>query len=195
MGNSQNFYCDMSSPGYENVSEEFIESSENHFVEVEETIDEIVNTLAEVDETIDEIVNTIQDMANPVVFSAIKVEGDYTAGRYIIGFGEYLANNGNSFDLSTGTFVAPRAGVFEFSVAFLNANKNENRMSIEKNDNKELEFLAYTPGSSYDYDTLSFSWINELQQGDKIRLRVTAGHFFCSTTYVCIFNGKFIRQS
>ena len=133
-------------------------------------------------------------MANPVVFSAIKVVGDYTAGQYIIGFGEYLANNGNSFDLATGTFVAPRAGVFEFSVALLYANEIENKMSVEKNDQIELEFWAHMPTHT-DYDTLSFSWITELQQGDKIRLKVTAGHFYCAASYVCIFNGKFIRQS
>ena len=34
-------YCNMSTPGYQNTGEEFIESSESHFVELEETIDEI----------------------------------------------------------------------------------------------------------------------------------------------------------
>ena len=31
----------MTTPGYQNTGEEFIESSESHFVELEETIDEI----------------------------------------------------------------------------------------------------------------------------------------------------------
>ena len=36
-------YCNMSTPGYENVAEEFIESSESHFVELDETIGGIVS--------------------------------------------------------------------------------------------------------------------------------------------------------
>ena len=34
-------YCNMSTPGYQNTGEEFIESSESHFIELEDTIDEI----------------------------------------------------------------------------------------------------------------------------------------------------------
>ena len=36
---SQLVYCNMSSPGYQNVVQEFIESSESHFVEIEEIIE------------------------------------------------------------------------------------------------------------------------------------------------------------
>ena len=34
-------YCDMTTPGYNDIDEEFIESSESHFVEVENSISDI----------------------------------------------------------------------------------------------------------------------------------------------------------
>ena len=36
-------YCDMTSLGYDNVTEEYIESSESHFVDIENTIRVIIH--------------------------------------------------------------------------------------------------------------------------------------------------------
>ena len=60
-----------------------------------------------------------------------------------------------------------------------------------KNEVAELDFCSFTPGS---FDTLSFSWIMELQEADKIRLKAKSGTFLCQGGRGCTFNGKFIRQ-
>ena len=46
------------------------------------------------------------------IFSAIAKSG--TISSYVT-FEEFLVNNGNAFDLSTGIFTAPVSGAFEFA--------------------------------------------------------------------------------
>ena len=133
----------------------------------------------------------LQDISEPTVFSAIKESGNYAAGQYIEGFTEYLANYGDSFDALSGTFTADRDGVFDFSASFFYSGKKDNRISVNKNGKNEVIFRAYT--HDLDHDTLSFSWIMELNKGDQIRLLVTVGHFYCNSQYTCMFDGKFIR--
>ena len=65
-----------------------------------------------------------------------------------------------------------------------------NSIAVEKNGIAELEY--YSGGY---YDTLTFSWIMNLQKGDTIQMKVTRGLFACGSYVGCIFNGKFIRQS
>lgn len=139
-------------------------------------------------------------MPNPIIFSAIKQDEDYvpiTEGQSIHGFQRYLTNYGKSFDLMSGTFTAPRGGVFEFSATLLSAPYNSpynNIMAIEKNHDTDIKFRT-TYGGDRDQNIASFSWITELEKGDTIRLRVSKGFFYCGTSYNCVFTGKFIRQS
>ena len=57
-----------------------------------------------------------------------------------------------------------------------------------------LEFEAHAEPLDGNGDTLSFSWILDLQQGDTIRLKVGSGQFLSGGNANWIFNGKFIRN-
>ena len=76
-----------------------------------------------------------------------------------------------------------------------NVEDSTSRLSVEKNNVKELEFIQRD-----DYETtLSFSWIMELKQGDTVRLKVSYANqdnlgLHCTENSNCIFNGKFIRN-
>ena len=131
-------------------------------------------------------------MYGPIVFSAYGTTHGYGAGSYLDNFDKFLTNQGNAFVLSDGIFTAQRTGTYEFSVSAPDFSKNgRTTMSVEKNGVGELKFSNYEH-SDYSYDTLTFSWIMELKQKDMIRLKVTAGTFDCSSSYGCIFNGKYI---
>ena len=41
-------YCNMTTPGYDGIAEEFIESSESHFVEVENSLEEIDQSISDI---------------------------------------------------------------------------------------------------------------------------------------------------
>ena len=128
------------------------------------------------------------------MFSAYKITGDYNAGNFIIDYSKFLINYGNSFDLETGTFTTPRQGIFEFFVSMHHHNCGlRSELLVMKNRVKELWFSSYFPNNNH--DSLSFSWIMELQQGDIVQLQVESGCFDCNDSVAgCIFNGKLIQQ-
>ena len=130
-------------------------------------------------------------MANPIVFSAYKTHGGIAAGNYIGDYDKFLTSYGNTFDLASGIFTAPRGGSFEFFAAMYQDNNNANSIQVQKNDAAEIEFYS----SYHDSDTVSFNWIMVLKEGDTVRMKVNNGDFYCGSYYGCIFNGKFIRQS
>lgn len=132
------------------------------------------------------------------MFSAYKTSGGYDAGKYVDTYDKFFSNYGSSFSLSTGIFTAPRAGVYEFFAAMYqqwgDSSKN-NDINVMKNDEEALIFSSWYDSSSYrNHDTVSFSWIMSLQQGDTIGLKVKDGYFKCTGDAGCIFNGKFIRK-
>ena len=136
----------------------------------------------------------LQDIPNPIVFSAFKTDGTYYKGDYLDNYDGFLANYGNSFSLESGIFTSPRNGIFEF---FADATKGDvgfNSLVVEKNNIKILEFNSNQATVAGNDDTLSFSWIVELEQGDTIRLKVSNGRFTAYSYYNWMFNGKFIRN-
>ena len=133
-------------------------------------------------------------MYEDAIFSAYKNDSTYIeTNGYFEGFGGYLTNIGNNFELSNGTFTAPRKGIYEFSAAATGYDNSYSRLTVQHNDADVVSFSTYG-----NYDTLSFNWIMDLQQGDTIRLRNTHGRFRCESgvngyKYDCIFNGKLIN--
>ena len=103
----------------------------------------------------------------------------------------FLTEYGSSFSLSSGTFNAQRDGVYSFSASAYHYDQGENRLSVMKNGQKELEFGSYARIANDNDDTLTFSWMMELETGDNVHLKVTAGRFYCGN---CIFSGEFVRE-
>ena len=171
-------FCDMDHPGYTEVPEEFIESSENHFDELDEYINESEISM--------------------VVFSTYRKSTVwYKSGEYINGFDGFLSNYGNTFDLASGIFTTPKPGMYEFSFAFRHTNiHGPARMQVWKNDVNELEFFSYSETND---DTLSATWVMTLQKSDTVRLKADGGDengntFRCTGGAHCVFNGKYIRS-
>ena len=136
----------------------------------------------------------LQDIPNPIVFSAFKNSGAVSSGEYIRNFNGFLTNYGNSFSLKFGIFTSPRQGVFEFSATIHHITSGSHHLIVEKSNHQVLEFFSHAEYEDSNDDPLSFSWIMELQQGDTVRLKVTAGIFHAESYAYWMFNGKFIRN-
>ena len=134
-------------------------------------------------------------MYDDVIFSAYKADSTYIEnGHYFEGFSGYLTNIGNNFELSNGTFTAPRKGIYEFSAAASDNYNTHSSLTVQHND---ADVVSFWTGSGSIYDALSFNWIMELQQGDTVRLKNTGGLFYCGsgvTNRICIFSGKLINN-
>ena len=94
-----------------------------------------------------------------------------------------------------GIFTSPREGVFEFSASTYHWTQGSYKLSVEKNNIQILQFRSYSETEYGNTDTLSFSWIMEIQQGDTVRLKVADDGTFSAYTYAnWTFNGKFIHN-
>ena len=136
-------------------------------------------------------------LQNIVVFSAFcKSDKGWTSGSYINGFDGVYVNNGNTYDLSSGIFTAPKPGVYEFSVSVdvYTGIGGWHSIGIEKNNANELTFGSYARETNDNTGTLSFTWIMQLNQADTIRLKAREIIQCASESANCIFTGKFIRS-
>ena len=137
----------------------------------------------------------LQDIRNPIVFSAYKSIGEASSGEYLKDFNGFLTNDGNCFDLSSGIFTPSRPGVYEFSASIFHTLIGFYSLIVEKSNGKVLEFHASAGNVDNNYDTLSFSWIIDINQGETIRLKVSnIGAFVAYADSNWVFNGKFIRN-
>ena len=133
-------------------------------------------------------------LQNVVVFSAFCKSGGYAGGSYLY-FLDVYVNNGNTYDLSSGIFTAPKPGVYEFSASVNRWGDSVDwaRVGIEKNNANELTFGAYARETNDNTGTLSFTWIMQLNQADTIRLKALQ-EIWCTSNANCVFSGKFIRS-
>ena len=131
----------------------------------------------------------------PVIFSAYISppccgSTYFDDGTIIKPYDGFKTNIGNSFDLESGEFKTPLAGIYEFSFAISrDAVSATNYIIVEKNGNKSMQFITHS--TAY-FDTLSASWFLELEINDKIRLKAKGGAFYASLTANAIFNGKYV---
>ena len=132
-------------------------------------------------------------MYEPIIFSAYKTNGtnDFTAGMTITDFTGFATNVGNAsnFILSSGIFLAPRNGLYEFtaSVSYDEVFGYPNDLAVMKNQEQFLQINLWWAS------TTGFNWIMELQKGDQLQLQVISGHFRCDAFVNCLFSGKIIK--
>ena len=129
-------------------------------------------------------------MYDPIIFTAYKSNGttNFKAGMNISDFTGFLTNVGgaNSFILSSGIFLAPRNGIYEFSASVSHDGDNSD-LAVVKNGEQVLQILFYWPSTD------GFNWIMELQKGDQVQLQVIKGNFRCDAYVNCLFGGKIIK--
>ena len=113
-------------------------------------------------------------------------------------FQEFHVNNGNTFDLSTGTFTAPVSGVYEFTFSGNTDPKTKCSIEVHKNGDKVLSFYDtgghYGEKSSQDiFANFGSSWIVSLNIEDTIKLKVNGGKLYSSSYYNRILTGKLLE--
>ena len=130
-------------------------------------------------------------MYDPIFFSAYKSNGtnDFYAGMTITDFTGFATNVGNAsnFILSSGIFLAPRNGIYEFSASVSHDDIYHDDLAVMKNQEEVLQINLWWASTN------GFNWIMELQKGDQLQLQVISGHFRCDTYVNCLFSGKIIK--
>ena len=130
------------------------------------------------------------------MFSAYaKSGGEISYGNYVA-FEDFAVNNGNTFDLSSGTFTAPYDGNYEFSFSG-NANYDDCcKMDVYRNDDKIYSMYSKLCNHNvykYDYQNFASTWLTKLDKGDTIRLKVAYGTLYSNYDVYSSFSGKLLQ--
>ena len=108
-----------------------------------------------------------------VIFSVVKSKdsGDVTSGSYIT-YNKEVSNVGNHFDPSTGTFKAPKKGLYNFSFAAVTGKTGKTYVDLRVNGSYQFAMLVHNDEI---YQNLSQSFQLHLKQNDEVRLYVDDG--------------------
>lgn len=89
-------------------------------------------------------------------------------GSNVLKFDEVTTNLGNNYNPSTGEFIAPRKGIYQFSCIILASGGNS--VHYQLNRNNEVFTNGYTSKTSH-ANSSSHNWIIELKKGDRAFIR------------------------
>ena len=117
---------------------------------------------------------------NDIIFNG----GDIT-------FNKIIVNEGYGLSEETGAFIAPYDGIYFMT---FNAPKYSNGVKhiiVSKNGIQDFRIREYDP-SNYQ-DNIQWSWIMNLNAGDRITLNAPERSIYCSNSIRITFSGFLIK--
>ena len=113
------------------------------------------------------------DITSTIAFSGIRnLDSTISTGNYI-SYNTATINTNGVLDLGSGLFTVPRGGHGKYSFSFVCSGRRTKSIHIvvEKNG---LEKFRITDGDDQNVEgaNVSYYWLEDLQDGDTIRLQV-----------------------
>ena len=96
-------------------------------------------------------------------------------------------NTGGVLNTETGIFTSSQAGNYAFSLAAFSSNKSIVYINIYKND--IFVFHVVDGNDKGNGNNLAYYWMDTLQDGDTIKLKVQSGELYSDSVNFIIFNG------
>ena len=103
-----------------------------------------------------------------------------------ITFDSATINTGGVLNTETGTFTSSQAGNYAFSLAAFSSNKD---VYIHIYKNQQFEFHVVDLNDKGNGNNLAYYWMDTLQRGDTIKLKVGNGELHSDSVNFIIFNG------
>ena len=162
----------------QHVEDKIEEKEEELKNELESEIKEVIsNEVVEQKAIIKEELTT-EAADEKVIFAAVRSVSGNVEGNTVITYDTLTANLGEAMDKSTGTFRAPRSGLYAFTFSAVSHDTKKGMTSIEVLKNGDEEFyIDDEPGNPTDFRerNVAFSWMFELSENDTVKLRVDDG--------------------
>ncbi|XP_076085922.1 complement C1q and tumor necrosis factor-related protein 9B-like [Mytilus galloprovincialis] len=105
-------------------------------------------------------------------FTAYRNSAQSLSSNAVVKFDKLWTNNLNAYDVTTGVFTAPIAGLYHFSAVVMSISGKSLFLSLWQNDTKTAG--SYTTGDGY--KTGTFDVVLTLKKGDRIYIRCRGGH-------------------
>ena len=109
-----------------------------------------------------------------VIFSAVKTRTGNSWGNFKgpITFDNLAINLGEGFDARSGIFTVPTSGTYRFSFSAQSAlGKNQfTEVYVKKNGENVLKIWDSNEAEKADANNISYTWMMNLSENDKINL-------------------------
>ena len=105
-------------------------------------------------------------------FTAYRNSAQSLSSNAVVKFDKLWTNNLNAYDVTTGVFTAPIAGLYHFSAVVMSISGKSLFLSLWQNDTKTAGSYTYGDG----YKTGTFDVVLTLKKGDRIYIRCRGGH-------------------
>ena len=96
-------------------------------------------------------------------------------------------NTGGDLNTETGTFTSSEAGTYAFSLSAFSSTETYVEVGIYKNG--QFEFHVFDANNKGNGNNLAYYWMDTLQDGDTIKLKVNNGELHSDSVNFIIFNG------
>ncbi|XP_059211329.1 collagen alpha-2(VIII) chain-like [Centropristis striata] len=161
---------------------------------------ELLKELGTLREKLEAVETRLTDSENKektkVIFSAAtggsRAIGPFDADSTLI-YKTVITNIGEAYSPVTGTFVAPVAGVYYFTMFYHAGGAHEGKLLLYKNT--QLMIMTHDKRSEFDgADNGGNAAFLELQPGDEVYVRMAANSHVWGTDYHTTFSGFLVAQ-
>ena len=133
-----------------------------------------------------------QVLETKVIFSAVKRSGGNFKGD--ITYDRLVVNIGGGFDTSSGVFVVPISGVYRLSFSAQSGHRKYEFTDVNVKKNGSLIFHIWdsNEGEKADANNISYTWMMNLSQGDRVNLN-SDNHLYADSDNPVTFTGELIH--
>ena len=132
-------------------------------------------------------------METKVIFNAVRNSGHDFRGS--ITYDRLDVNFGNGFDIESGTFTVPTSGTYRFSFSGQSGYEKlvHTVVNVKKNGRTNFKIGDYNDAVKGDLNNLSYTWLMNLTQNDKVKLYASYGYLLANSDYPVTFTGELIH--
>ena len=119
--------------------------------------------------------------------SGVNFKGDITYDRLDVSIG-------GGFDIGSGVFVVPISGVYRLSFSAQSgaAKYDHTYVRVRKNGSMILAIWDSNEGEKADGNNISYTWVMNLTQGDRVNLN-SHKHLYANSYAPVTFTGELIH--
>ena len=129
-------------------------------------------------------------METKVIFSAVKTRGCNFEGT--ITYDNLVINIGEGFDVRSGSFVVPTSGTYRLSFSAQSGWRKYDYTLVSVKKNGETTFTIWDSNQKDDANNLSYTWMMNLNLGDRVSL-YSENHLWADSKTPVTFTGELIH--
>jgi len=167
--------------------EQLIETMEKRMTQENENLKGL---MALKDTEIAQLKRRLTVLETKVIFSAVRASGYNFQGD--ITYDRLDVSIGGGFDIRSGVFVVPTSGVYRLSFSAQSGSEKYKFTRVYIKKNGSTIFNIWDSNEADDINNISYTWVMNLTQGDRVNLS-SVKHLYANSYTPVTFTGELIH--